>query len=77
MNPMQGWGWMLIVMGVALVLVGVVLVLSPKVPGLGRLPGDLVIERDGVRIYIPITTSLLLSALLTLLLWVVQWFGRR
>ncbi len=38
---------------------------------LGRLPGDLFFERGGLKIYIPITTSLLISIILTLILWLV------
>jgi hypothetical protein len=41
--------------------------------GLGRLPGDIVVEREGFSLYIPIVTSLLISAVLTLLFWL---FGR-
>lgn len=37
--------------------------------GLGRLPGDIVIQRPGLRLYLPITTSLLISAVVSLLLW--------
>lgn len=40
--------------------------------GLGRLPGDIVIERESVRVYIPIVTMLLVSALLSLLLWIFR-----
>jgi hypothetical protein len=58
----------LILLGVVLVAVGFVLSLAPQVPWLGKLPGDLRIERGGMRLYLPITTSILLSAVLTLLL---------
>jgi uncharacterized membrane protein len=77
MQPMNAMGWMLILLGLVLVLLGVALVLMPKWHWLGRLPGDIVIERDGVRIYIPLMTSLLLSVLLTLLFWAMSWWGRR
>ncbi|HHQ42322.1 MAG TPA: DUF2905 domain-containing protein [Chromatiales bacterium] len=40
--------------------------------GLGRLPGDIVIERDGFRLYIPLMTSLLVSLVLTLVLWLIN-----
>ncbi len=40
--------------------------------GLGRLPGDIAIERDGFSLYLPITTSLLISAVLSLLLWLFR-----
>jgi hypothetical protein len=71
-------GKALILVGVLLVLVGVWVLLGSRLPAwlswLGRLPGDLAIERDNVRFYLPITTSIILSIVLTLLLWLV---GRR
>jgi hypothetical protein len=59
---------MLIVIGLVLVAVGLVWLLGERL-GLGRLPGDIVIEREGTRIYIPLATSLLVSVVLSLLLW--------
>jgi len=59
---------MLIVAGVLVALLGVGLVLVPRVPWLGRLPGDLVFRREHMTIYVPIATSLVVSVLLTLLL---------
>ncbi len=52
----------LIVMGVLLASIGAVLWLGPKLPGIGRLPGDIFIERGNVRVYVPITSCLLASA---------------
>lgn len=69
---MQGLGRVLIVAGVVLLVVGGLLTLGPSIPLLGRLPGDLRIERPGFRLYLPITTCLLLSAVLSLVLWVVS-----
>jgi hypothetical protein len=40
--------------------------------GLGRLPGDIVIERDGFRLYIPITTSIIVSVVLSLIIWFIR-----
>lgn len=66
-------------MGRWLVLAGVVLlVLGLAWPwleklGLGRLPGDLRIERDGFGFYFPITTSLIVSIVVSLIVW---WFRR-
>ena len=62
---MQDVARWLIVAGVALVAL---LHWSPSVPLLGKLPGDLRLERDGLRLYVPITTCLLVSAAITLLL---------
>jgi hypothetical protein len=61
----------LIILGVVLIVVGVMWPLLQKT-GLGRLPGDLVVERDNVRFYFPITTSILISVLLSLLLWLLN-----
>mgnify|MGYP001822041537 FL=1 len=58
----------LIALGLLLVALGVLWPLLTKI-GLGRLPGDIVIERDGFRFYIPLATSLLVSAVLTFVFW--------
>ena len=60
----------LIVLGVVLVVLGLLWPWLTKV-GLGRLPGDIVVERDNFRLYIPITTSLLISVVLSLILWLL------
>lgn len=65
MTPLGSMGKMLIVMGVVLVLVGALMIAGARLP---RLPGDIVIERPNVRVYIPIATMILVSVLLTLLL---------
>ena len=59
---------LLIIFGLVLVVVGVLWPVIAKL-GLGRLPGDLVIERDNFRLYIPLATSLLISLLLSQVLW--------
>ncbi|NPA32495.1 MAG: DUF2905 domain-containing protein [Aquificae bacterium] len=62
-------GKVLILFGVVLVVMGLLLLFFEKLPfGLGRLPGDILIKRDNFTIYIPITTSIILSLLLTLFL---------
>ena len=62
----------LIIFGFALVAMGVLWPAISKL-GLGRLPGDIVIERENFSLYIPIATSLLVSAALSLLLWLWNW----
>jgi uncharacterized protein HemY len=59
---------LLIIFGLVLVAVGMLWPVIAKL-GLGRLPGDVVIERENFRLYIPIATSLLISLLLSLVLW--------
>ena len=64
---------MLILAGLALVAVGVLWMVGEKL-GLGRLPGDLVVKRKNFGFYFPLATSILVSIVLTVLLYV---FGRR
>ena len=52
--------------GTALVALGLVLVLAGRVSGIGRLPGDIVVQRDGFTFYFPLATAILLSVLLTI-----------
>lgn len=58
----------LILIGLALVVVGLIWMVGERL-GLGRLPGDIVVERENFRLYIPLMTSLLVSVVLSLLLW--------
>jgi Protein of unknown function (DUF2905) len=61
----------LIILGVILVVAGVLWPWLGKL-GLGRLPGDIVIERESFRLYLPITTSILISIALSLILWLLN-----
>lgn len=58
----------LIIVGLVLVAIGLVWLIGERM-GFGRLPGDILIEREGTRIYIPLATSLIVSVLLSLVLW--------
>jgi hypothetical protein len=61
----------LIILGVTLILAGLLWPWLGKL-GLGRLPGDIVIEREDFRLYLPITTSILISIVLSLILWLLN-----
>lgn len=65
---MQELGRLLALVGGGLLLVGLLLMIIGRVPGLGRLPGDLVIERDGFSCVVPLATMVVVSLLLTLVL---------
>jgi hypothetical protein len=68
-------GRMLIAIGIAVVVVGVLVTLGEKLPiRFGRLPGDIVIRGKNSTFYFPLVTSLLLSGLLSLVMWLI---GRR
>ena len=73
---LQSLGRALIFFGVILTGFGLVLLLVPKVPWLGRLPGDIIIQRERFSFYFPLASSLLASLLLSLLLWVAGSFRR-
>lgn len=80
----NGIGRWLIVVGLALAVMGVLLVLAEKWPGfgslfgwIGKLPGDLSFKREQFSVYIPIATSLVLSILVSVVLYVLSWLFRR
>jgi Protein of unknown function (DUF2905) len=62
----------LIFLGVLLVVVGLALLLFPKIPGLGRLPGDIVIKREHFTFYFPLGTCILISVILSLVFWLLR-----
>lgn len=77
-------GKALLGIGVVIALVGLLLLLSDRVPGLGgllslfgRLPGDISFKRDNFNLYIPLGTSLVLSILLSLVFYLLSWMFRR
>jgi hypothetical protein len=67
-------GRVLVVLGLVVVALGVVLLLVGRVPWIGRLPGDIHLQRGNWTFYFPLGTSILLSIVLTLVLWLI---GRR
>jgi heme/copper-type cytochrome/quinol oxidase subunit 2 len=72
----SGLGKFLLVMGLLLVVLGGVLIFVDKIPFLGRLPGDIRIERENFRFYFPLTTSILISIVVTVILWLISHFRK-
>ena len=68
MDDLGPLGRLLIVAGVVLAVVGVLLVVFPRLPFLGNLPGDIRIENENVRIFVPIGTMIVLSIVATIVL---------
>ena len=64
---MGDMGRMMMIFGGVLFAVGLLLIFGARIPWLGRLPGDIVIERENFRFYFPIVTSIVISIILTLL----------
>ena len=71
---MDGVGRLLILVGVVAIAAGVALLFLPRLPWFGRLPGDIVVQREHVTLYFPLVTSLVISIILTI---VVNVFFRR
>ena len=74
MSDHAGFGWMLLILGLVIAGIGLVWILAPSIPWLGRLPGDIRIERENIRCYFPLVTCLLLSLGLSLILWAIRLF---
>jgi hypothetical protein len=69
-------GLYILLVGVILVVLGIVIYFfHDKLGWIGRLPGDIRVERPGFRLYIPITTMLLASVVLSLVLWLIRRIG--
>ena len=69
---MTGIGKLLIASGIVLVFAGVAVLAANRVPWLGRLPGDIMIRRDNFTLYVPLASCLLVSAVLSLLVFLFR-----
>jgi hypothetical protein len=69
---MQGLGWALIVLGVVIALTGVLILAGPRIPILGHLPGDIVIQRENVTIFIPLGTMLVVSIVVSVVIALIN-----
>ena len=77
MDPLRDAGKLLFIVGIVFAAVGGLLLLGVRLPfRLGRLPGDVVYQRPNFSFYFPIATCLLLSAILTAILWAASLFKR-
>ncbi len=71
-DGIQHLGRFLIILGIVISAVGGILLLSWKIPWLGRLPGDIIIQRKNFTFYFPLATSILLSIILTFIFWLIR-----
>jgi hypothetical protein len=84
MAEWKALGRLLIVVGLAVAVLGALLIFAERWTGIGRalnwigkLPGDLSIRRDNFTVYIPLATSLVLSILLSVIFYLLSWLFRR
>ena len=68
-------GKFLIVLGAIIVVVGVVLYFFDRVPSVGKLPGDIVIKRENFTFYFPLATSILISIVISVVLYLISKFS--
>lgn len=64
----------IIVIGIVLVVIGLVMLFIQRAPFLGKLPGDILIKRDNFTFYFPVTTSIIISIIISLILWLIGKF---
>lgn len=69
---MPAIGKMLILAGLMLAAIGILFLFADKIPYLGRLPGDIYIKRDRFSFYFPITTSIIISTILTIIFSILK-----
>jgi hypothetical protein len=70
-DPLQQIGRFLVITGILIAAVGGLLLLSARVPWIGRLPGDIMIQRKNFTFFFPLATGILLSLVITLILWLL------
>jgi hypothetical protein len=69
---MTGLGKTLIVFGLIITALGIIISFAGKVPWLGRLPGDVYIRKENFTFYFPLATGILLSVIISLILWLLR-----
>jgi len=74
---MAGFGKILIGFGLVIVGVGVLLMFVDKIPFIGKLPGDINIKKDNFQFYFPLTTSIIISVVLSLVMWLVSYLNKK
>jgi uncharacterized membrane protein len=69
---MTALGKMLILLGVVIILIGLGLLFAHRIPYIGRLPGDIYVKKENFTFYFPLATSILISAVLSLIFWLFR-----
>jgi hypothetical protein len=72
MNLFYSLGKVLIIIGLVIAAMGVLMVITPRVPWLGKLPGDIIIKKENFQFYFPVTTCIIISIIVTLLFYLFK-----
>lgn len=73
---MQSGPKLLITLGIILVIIGVIWHFGARWIPLGRLPGDVVVEKENFKFYFPIVTCIVISIVLSLIMWLFRFIGK-
>jgi hypothetical protein len=71
-DKLSGLGRSLIIIGLVLVVAGLLISFAPRIPFLGKLPGDIFVKKENLSFYFPLTTSIIISLILSLILWLFR-----
>jgi len=74
---MAPFGKILILVGCVIAMVGFIMLFLDRIPFLGKLPGDIVVKRENFQIYVPLTTGVILSILVSLVFWLISVFTKK
>jgi hypothetical protein len=74
---MISFGKMIVGLGLVIVGVGVLMMFSEKIPFLGKLPGDISVKKDNFHFYFPLTTSIIISIVLSAVLWLISFMNKK
>ena len=65
---MNDFARIIILVGIVMIMVGFAIILGPKLPWVGKLPGDILIKRDGFTLFFPLATSIIISIIVTIII---------
>lgn len=75
MQDFSAFGKILIMVGILIAILGAFILLAGKIPYIGRLPGDIFVQRKNFTFYFPLTTGIIISIVLSILFWLI--FSRK
>ena len=73
---MQSVPKLLIIAGIVLIIIGLLWHFGARFIPLGKLPGDIVVEKENFRFYFPVVSCIVISILLSFILWLIRYFGK-
>lgn len=72
MNEWSAFGKVLVGLGILMIVIGGLFMLGGKIPFIGRLPGDIAIQKKTLSFYFPITTCIIISIIFSLVMWLLS-----